>query len=236
MTLDNDTFHRPGNYWIGAGVIFVDDGDGERPLVETSGVTITIEAETVERHDGVNGPVSPVQSAVYNIRRRLNVATADVCAENLALLLGGSIETINTAPAIDISNPTQGRHYQITPYPMTMDSITVEEKATSTPLVEDTDYIVDAVNGRIQIITTGHPELTATPVVTSEISKVENDGAPVEHAVRFIPSELAGNGWSIYSPRALIRPLGSFEPKSRQWVTLPFEIELYSAVLTSRPT
>jgi hypothetical protein len=226
-----DFLNRPGNHILGAGVLYFDDGSGERPIIETDSLTINVEVERVSKLLALDGAVVAGASRPISIRRWIATQSLDIMLDNLVAFFMGdaSVDPIDDDQVV-FPETKKGRWYQCTPHPMpfTIDDIFFEEEAAPE---EGVHYQVDYARGRIQVLEDGLGELTVDYEVEEEstVDVVSMADTEVRGSLRFLSDPTTGAGWDLYCGQVIMRPGGPVEMKARsEWMRLPFEIDIVS--------
>jgi len=236
MTVPNDTFHRPGNHILGAGVVYFSTSDGgpERPIIETDQLTLNTVQETVKRKSSVDGPAHTEDEEVVSVERTLTIGTSDIIEKNLGLYFG-ELDTEDVASASGtktITSPNAGEWFQIVEHPQPVSVSSVSIMTSPGELTEGVDYQLDLQRGRIQFLVDGYSsvdvdyEAEGTRVLTVGPQKV------VRGQLRFISDPTQGTGYDLYFPNVVLKPSSSMEFKSRaEWMRIGLEIQVLGSIL-----
>lgn len=224
--MSND-FWRPGNHVLGAGVVYFDDGNGERPIIETDQFTVLVEAETAERWGAVDGPVQLVDARIVRVRRSATIGTTDIIAENVAMLFGAEeVTAVAMGTTYNAPSTAAGLWYQCTsvPGPFTLTSVVFTNELT--PVLGE-HYDLDATRGRVQVLEDGLGELDVE-FTASAVSLLDlQPQVEVRGALRFLADPTRGDGFDFYFPSVVIRPGGPLDTKSRSdWMRLGLDIDI----------
>lgn len=240
------TFARDGhsnNIVLGAGELYVgriENGvlQGERYIGDSLSAELSLESERLEVAAG-DGPVRTIESVVTSATRTLNFQLRDLSLDNLALLVGGQVADLaaENAPVADEAlSVNRGYWYQLgmdSERPMGIGAVTpagfaLKLSGTSQVIAAEGNYLLDAAQGRIQIlpaaaaIQDGASLLVSyTPaVVASKLLKA--DTQTIEASVRYIEQPRAGTGRNLYMPKTEIRPNGAlaFKGDAEQKISL----------------
>ncbi len=123
MTAFNTPLTKTENYVFGRGVCYFAPFDannrpmGERDLGNIPGMTLTVTSETVEHFSSRSGLRRKDLSVTISVAFNASVTIEDMSADNLALFVAGSSETVTQAatPVTNerIYNAQSGREYQL---------------------------------------------------------------------------------------------------------------------------
>ena len=245
------TNYRP-NVIVGAGRLFIDVLDangkrqGERYMGSSPGFTINAVTEEVSVYDD-DGPIGALlDQVVTTLSRTFSATIKDVSMDNLALfIIGDKDEQIDAADNVvdELLTVKQGLWYQLgvsAGKPAGVRSIataglTVSNKAGDSDFATPADYVVDAPNGRIQIVSGGaivdgaEIKVDYTPVA-AKIERVTGGTLKkVLCALRYIEDPVAGKGRNYYAPFSSVRPSGASQIKTegrRSPQTMQFEFAI----------
>jgi hypothetical protein len=235
------------NYTIGRGDLFFAkrkaDGtlSGERPIGNTPDFAFTVSSDTLKHYSSSQGMRVQDREVPVQTDYAASFTTDDVNPMNLeALLLGeASIVAITSATALteDFTDVETGLTYQIgisTSAPaglQNLDNISVDKGAT--PLVEGTDFTVDAALGRITLLTTGSTVVDGDDItvtydrLAASQNRVASGATVVEGALRFIANNPEGDNINYYLPDVKLSPNGDFQVKvDNDWQKMPFKVSV----------
>lgn len=226
---------RPGNHILGAGVVYFDDGDGERPIVEADQLAMLVEVERIERWGSIDGPLELLESAPTRVRRTLTIGTHDIIVENLALYFGGETSTPTMSSSYSATSTRANRWYQCTdiPAPFTVSSVTFANEVTP---VEGTHYEVDEDLGRIQVLQDGLGQMDVT-FSADDVDLLTIGQAQVAGGVRFLADNTVGAARNLWFPSCVIYPSDPIGWKSRSdYTRIGLTIEILGGPATSTRT
>ncbi|RLJ20802.1 hypothetical protein DJ031_04640 [bacterium endosymbiont of Escarpia laminata] len=227
---------KAANIVLGAGYLYFDEEDasgnltGERYIGDTPGFSLSIATEKVDI-DSSDGPVAEeLVSITKKVKRGGSVGVRDVEGDNLAAFVLGdkSTKTQTSTPVVDEAHTVDtDRYYQLgasvsNPTGVRNVSSVVVTGTGGTPTYTVTsDYVVNAVEGRIYIvpggaITDGTGILVDyTPAANTREQVVSNTSGAKTGALRFVADNTAGANRDLYIPRCEMAPSGDLSFKSR---------------------
>ncbi len=233
------------DYLLGAGKLyfdrFNDDGDkvGERYLGNSPGFSITLESEDIE-HESSDEAVSEVDRRIQlKVKRSGSLQVDNVSIENLALFIQGDIATVTQAAVAvvneAISDVIQGYWYQLgnpATFPTgvrNVTSVVVTNVAGSTTYILNTDYVLDAEMGRIQIVEGGgiadggdlHVDYTPAAETRDQIA---SSPTPIKGALRYIADNRDGDNKDAYAPNCVLSPNGEMQMKGKEFAVMGFTV------------
>lgn len=240
------TNYRP-NVIVGAGRLYIDVLDasgkpqGERYMGSSPGFVINAVTEEVTTYDD-DGPIgAQLDQVVTTLSRSFTATVKDISMDNLALFVVGDKDTqTDEATAVTDEEITvkHGLWYQLgvsaaKPAGVrAVTAVTVSDKTGSKDLAAGTDYVLEAGNGRIQIVAGGAAadgeivKVDYTPVAASIDRVTGGTLKKVLCAIRYIEDPVAGKGRNYFAPYANARPSGASQIKTegrRSPQTLQFE-------------
>lgn len=238
------------NIVLGAGYVYFDPEDadgnltGEIYLGDGPGFSFTMAPEKTEIDSSDTPTAETLVSITNKLTRSATLGVRNITEQNLAFFIGGDVSTVSQTatpvPGEVIGAVQQGRYYQLgasTSNPTGVrgvTSVTVEPSGGGTALVLNTDYRLDADNGRIYIIPGGgiadddEIQVDYTPVANSR-TRVASGSSPKKGALRFVSDNTAGTNREVYFPRVELSPSGDAAMKDRQ---NPTELTFDVAALT----
>lgn len=211
-----------------------------RYLGNTPEFTLSSEREELKHFDVDHGTRVQDDSVITQLTQTGNVVTDNISFENLAMLLLGTTSVVTTAAATGtIENITSVQHgtYQmgitnLMPTGIRMISgVPVVTAPGGTPIyTAGTDYLVDAAAGTVTFvggaITEGLPVRITYNVAASSRSMVVGSNMTIEGALHFKSFNAVGPKVDYYMPWVKFSPNGDFSPKSEEWITIPFSVEV----------
>lgn len=227
-------------YTLGKGEVYFDQGNGERYLGNTTEFNITIESENLDHYDSDNGVKTKDDSVVLQITRNGTLTTDNMSKENLALFFLGDISTVTqtSTPVVAeaLNGVVKGYFYQLgktTANPQGVRNVSaVAVKKGGTTYVANTDYVLDAALGRIQILETGsiaaNDNLTVdyTPAANTRERISTNSSASLTGSLRFVAKNPKGTQRDFVIPKVTLRPTGDFVLKGEDWQSASFSVEI----------
>ena len=216
---------------VGAGrVYFSPKGQaGERYLGDTPGFTVGISSEQTDVYSSDDPVAEKIVSVVRNIERTATITCQDFSLENLAIFLLGDVTSL-TQTASEVADEeaivNKGEWYQLGGGIGAKDVSSVSIQAakvkadTYVALAADTDYTLDAKNGRVFMLTDvvkfNNPiKFTYTPRAATYAQVQTSNTKTIEGSLRFRSDNTEGGNRDLYGPNVIIRPNGEIELKSR---------------------
>ena len=204
---------------------------GEVYLGDTPGFTLNVETESLDDYSS-DGPIAEKHlSIATRITRRASLTCKNVSFDNLArFFIGTASEVAQTAtPVVDenVGAVKVGRFYQLgvtTAKPQGVQDVTgvtITGAAGTPTFVLDTDYELDATNGRFKVLSAAMESETNvlvdyTPVAgTVDMVTSSNVGAQFG-SLRYVGDETAGPNRTMFITRVQLKPSGEFAVKSRE--------------------
>lgn len=233
------------NYTLGRGEIHfgpfltgTQTVQGERYMGNTPSLNIALEPEELPHYSSDRGVREKDDSVTLQINRTGSLVTDHINPENLSILLLGESSTQAQAatPVVDESISTSaviGLWYQLGTSDTNpsgvreVSAVTINDGVT--PLVADTDYLLDPDLARFQVLTAAAAGKTLTvdytPAAKSRI-RVISKGNTIEGQLRFIAYNPKGKNFDYFMPWAKLTPNGDFALKGEEWQQIPFNLEI----------
>lgn len=233
-------------YTLGKGKLYFDPFDsngnktGERPFGNCPEFTFTVASENLDHFSSESGIAEKDMSVTLSVERTGSITTDNVSADNLALFVIGDVSSVTQAATPVANEPIvvkKGRFYQLgvsSGNPQgarNVSSVVVTNTAGTTTYVAGTDYNVDLVLGRLEIITTGAIANDATlhvdytPASNSRERVASSSLAATEGALRFISDNPVGPNRDLYAPKVRLSPSGDFAWIGDDWLSMQLDIE-----------
>lgn len=200
---------------------------GERYLGNAPSAEISIEPQKLDHYDADTNEVSKDFSFATRVDRTMTLTLDELSEENAALFFSATASTVTqtATPVVDElhADVQQGRYYQLgqtTGNPTgvrNVSAVTVKVGASTKTIT--TDYLLDAVRGRIYIVPGGgianldEVLVSYTPAANTRRRLASGAGTTVEGRMRFLANNLAGANRDYYFPSVSITPSGSFQLK-----------------------
>ena len=162
--------HVASEYQIPRGRVYFDPVDandaptGEESFGNCPSFSVAIETEKLEHFSSETGLREKDDSRVVEVNRTATVTCDNVSFLNLARYLSGQVEEVEQASGtVTAASMTvvPGRYYQLghtggnPAGDRNISALTVTNVGATVTYVENTDYAVDLVKGRLQILDTG---------------------------------------------------------------------------------
>lgn len=200
---------------------------GERYMGNSPSAELSIEPQKLDHYDADTNEVSKDFSFATRVDRTMALTLDDLSEENAMLFFSAAASTVTqTAVAVvdeSIAAVQLGRYYQLgqtTGNPTGVRNVgTVSVKVGAVVKALTTDYLLDAVRGRVYIVPTGTIAagatilVTYTPAANTRRRLASGAGTTVEGRMRFLANNLAGANRDYYFPSVSITPSGSFQLK-----------------------
>lgn len=239
------------NYQVGRGLVFFDQfaagtltKTGEMFLGDCMGLSINVKSTQLDHYQSTGGVKVLDQSAAIQADASGQLQTENVDVNNLAKFFFGSAQTVTTTSATvtaEVVGPViKGAYYQLgatDSNPLGVQGLdattaaTVTNQAGSTTYVAGTDYFVDYLNGRIQVlpdgaITTGSTLKVTYKTLATSKNRIISGTTPIEGALRFTSVNTAGVDRLVYCPWVKLIPNGSYEMIGDKFAQLTFDLKI----------
>jgi hypothetical protein len=213
---------------------------GERYLGNAPAVSISFEAEMLDHYRSTGGIKEKDESVTIKVNRSGSMELDSMEFENLAMLFFGSTANVaqsagsvlNEVVAIDAKD----RYFQLGVSALapsgarSLSAVVVTNVAGSTTYVSGTDYVLDAVRGRIYIPLTStiavgsiHVDYTKAAVT---LKRVVSGNTPIEGQLRFLADNPVGEDMDYLLPWVKITPNGEFPLITDDWMKMSFKLEV----------
>lgn len=242
------------NYTLGRGRVFFDRfpanavvtaltrGDGERYFGNTTELSTTSEAETLDHFDSDSGIKIKDATVQLSVNRSGSFKCDNISSENVALYFMGDASTVTQLAetgAVEELPVLRGRFYQLGVFdtqPAGVRGITnvvVKKGAGFTVTVAAlANYQVDEAGGRIFIEndSAGIPDNTPLQITydieASTREQVVSKNASIYGAIRFVADNPTGSNRDYYFPYVKLTPDGDYALKGEEWQTMGFKMEV----------
>ena len=215
---------------------------GEIYLGNCPSFGISIETEKAEHYSSETGLREKDASVVLEVKRSGSLTCDNMSMSNVALFLSGSTGTITQAAGTVTDEEVKvvpGRYYQLGLSPATpvgarnVSAVAVKDSTGVTTYVAGTDYNVDLVKGRLQILDTGtivagnikvsydKPAKTWKRIKTGQASELRG-------AIRVVSDNAGATNRDYYMPLCILKPAGELPviAEEAEYVTMEFELEV----------
>lgn len=216
---------------------------GERYLGNSPSLNFSATQETLDHYYSDGGINMKDASIILSQDYTGSFELDDINMANLAMFFLGEASTLTVAGSTvtgeQINDVEPGLSYQLgvsnsDPAGVrNVDAVVVTKVATPDPisLVAGTDYVLDAVLGRITLLEGGAVEvgddlLVDYTVDASTRDRVITKGTAIEGSLRYISDNPAGKNIDYFMPYVKITPNGDFTLKGDEWQVIPFTIEI----------
>lgn len=237
------------NYTLGRGEVhFAKFGPGqvpggERYLGNTPAFGFSAEVENLDHYNSDRGIREKDESIILQVDRAGAITCDNISMENLAMFWFGESSLVTvvaaTAQTETLTGVSPGLGYQLgisdaAPAGLRkVDNVVLSADVggTPTPLVEGTDFTLDAERGRVTFIDGGAVEDGTAVEATYDVGgytmpRVISGDKPIEGALRFIAYNPAGKQIDYYLPWVKITPSGDYELKGDDWQQMTFDMEI----------
>lgn len=213
---------------------------GELHLGNTPELSLNVETEKLEHYSSEAGLKVLDDSVTLQVSRSGSFVSDHINADNLELFFFGTSQTITqtaTPVADEAITVQQGRHYQLGALAANpqgvrnVSAVSIQDDTDTTTYTEDTDYSLDAVNGRIYIIPGGGItnddvlHVDYTPAANSRNRIITQDQV-IFGALRFLSANPTGDLLDHYFPKTQLSPSGDYALKGDEWQQLSFGIDI----------
>lgn len=240
--------YASNEYQIPRGKVFFDQYNasdvltGERYLGNCPGVSIAIESEKSDHYNSEGGLREKDASVLVQVDRTGTLNCDNLSMDNLRLFLSGSTETVTqgtTAVSNEAHTVQQGLYYQLgrtlaNPAGVrNIGSVVVTDAAGTTTHTAGTDYNIDLVLGRIQILNVGienneviHVDYTPTAKTWTRVKTGSN--AELYGALRIVSDNASGDNRDFYMPLVTLTPSGDLTliAEGTDFSTMAFGLEV----------
>jgi hypothetical protein len=240
--------HTSNEYQIPRGRLYWDPRNaldaltGEEEFGNCPSFNIAIETEKLEHFSSQTGLREKDDSRVVQVNRTATVTCDNVSFENLAKYLSGQVETVSqTSDAVtDVAMAViPGRIYQLgrtdsnPAGDRNISALVVTNTGGTVTYVAGTDYAVDLVKGRLQILATG--AITAGSIEVSYSKPVKTwkriktgQASELRGAIRVVSDNAGATNRDYYMPLSILKPAGELPviAEEAEYVTMEFELEV----------
>lgn len=242
------------NYTIPKGKIYFDDGSGEEYLGNTPGAELSVETTSLDHYSAESGIREKDESVLVEINRKLAITADDISTANWARFIIGTVGSVaqsavavvgETLNSLGTGKVKKGRTYQVGALAANPSGVreigSVTVKVGVTTMVLNTDYTLDAVLGRITILSAGGildddvVTVDYTPAAKTREQVVSASAAATAGALRFVADNAKGTNRDIYLPSVNLKPTGTAKLKGDQaeFMALAFDVEILKKDLTT---
>lgn len=218
--------------------------EGFRYLGNTPELSLSIEGDELKHYSSEGGIREQDDSVMLEVNRTASLITDNISPENVALFLLGSSEALTQAVVAaateTLTSIKAGMSYFLgasDTNPAGYSGIdaagfAVATNVGATPLVENTDYVVDLDTGLISFLADSTIAVDGTDidvtyaVAGSTRTRVISGGASVEGAMTFITDNPKGTNHKFYMPRVKLSPAGDYALKGEEWQQVPLTVEI----------
>lgn len=242
------TVNKTQNYSLGSGFVFLAKfkAGGKVPsgfgyIGNTPALTVKIDSKMLDHYSSDRGIRQKDESVILEVNRTGGITTDNCDLDNIALFLLGSKETRAvaltpiTGEAVADAEPGKLYLLGLAHWPTGargLDATTVVVKKGATTYVAGTDYLVDAIQGTIEILIGGAivkgDDLTVDYTVKASSTEcVASGGTPFEGALLFKATTEQGDKIDYYLPWIKLTPNGEYDLKSdTKFTEMKFDLEV----------
>ena len=240
--------HTTNQYLISRGRVYFDPYDaseqltGEIDLGNCPGLSVTINTEKKDHFSSQTGLRQKDATWLLQVDRTGTLSCDNFSPANASLWLAGQVET-KTQAATPVTGELRGvlpgRQYQLgatAANPLgvrNVSAVTVKNEAGTTTYAAGTDYNVDLVKGRLQILEAGaivagnikvsydKPAKTWKRIKTGQASELRG-------AIRVVSDNAGATNRDYYMPLCILKPAGELPviAEEAEYVTMEFELEV----------
>lgn len=226
---------RAKNYTLGRGKLFVDLGDGEFYIGNTTSMTISGDEEVLQHFDSDEGIREQDDEAPLSDTVSIGFTTDDIQPENLAMFIKGEVTTLATLAAADQTETItvkRGRHYQLgtsDAHPSGLRAISgLTAKIGAVAVNAAGNFIVDEGLGRVYILEDAadiddeDDVIFTYDVDASTRSIIISKNEKAYGALRYVSANPKGPDRDHFFPRVSITADGDYELKGDEWQNMSF--------------
>jgi len=219
-------------------------GAGERYLAETTNLRIPVNTERLEVFSADEVVETKLVDKITRITRDFGLSFRDITLENLAMFFMGDTVTVTQSSGSITGEPhtvSQGLYYQLgrdiaNPNGVRgIGNVVVKDQAGAVTYVEDTDYTIDLVTGRLFIIVGGaiadgdQIQVDYDTDANTRTRLITNQLGAQTGAMTIIEDNIHGKNRTWWIPLVTVTPDGDLQLKDRE---NPREIPLLCNVQT----
>lgn len=213
---------------------------GELWLGNTPEFNLNLEPEKLEHFSSEEGLKVKDNSVLLQVARGGSFVTDHISIENVGLFFFGTSEEVTqtATPVIAEAITVQkSRHYQLgsttvnPPGVRDVSAVTVQDETDTTTYVEDTDYSLDALRGRIYILPDGAIadddiiHVDYTPAASTR-TRVISQQDVIYGALRFVANNPTGSNNDHYFAKVELSANGDYALKGDDWQQMGFNIDI----------
>lgn len=238
------------NYTVGRGTVYfapfvagTQTPQGEAFLGDCNALSVTIKATQLDHYQSTGGVKTIDQSATIQSDSSGSLATENASNANLALFFFGAEETVTTVAATVtdevVSKVVPGLFYQLGTAADPVGArglddttaIIVKSSDSITTYAAGTDYVMDYVLGRLQVVSGGaivsgsDLKVTYKTKVTTR-NRVISGETPIEGQLRFISDNTVGEDKDMLIPWVKLSPNGNHELIGDKYTALTFDLKV----------
>lgn len=241
--------HAASEYQIPRGRLYFDPRNpatdaltGEEEFGNCPSFSISIATEKLEHFASTSGMREKDDSRTVEINRTAKLVCDNVSLANLARYLSGEVETVTqesgTVAAATLA-VIPGRFYQLgqsTANPAgdrNISALVVTDSTATDTYEAGTDYAVDLVKGRLQILAGGTIAAGDIKVSYTKGAKTwqrikTGASAELDGAIRVISESAGSTKRDYYMPKCLLKPSGELPvvTDEAQYVKMEFDLEI----------
>lgn len=233
---------------IPRGIVYFDPFDaagattGEVDLGETGGASLSPTTESLQYFSSRSKLRQETRNVATSIARQFTLTIDSINMQNLALFTIADLSVINQAATPVTNEPftvKQGRWYQLggnTPA-RNVGSVLVTGSTGTPTYVLNTDYVLDAANGRVQIVVGGGiADATLIHVDYTPTAETRNRASAGTEAkrgsLRVISDNAEGRNRDWWFPSVIMQPSGEMPIISADdaWAQMQFNIGVQKKV------
>lgn len=228
------------NLVIPRGIVYFDPFNasgvetGEIDLGETGGATISTASESLQYYSSRSKVREKTRDTQTSIDRTANLTIDNISPYNLSMFVVADLSVVTQSATPVVAEPftaLKGRSYQLGKSAPVRNVTAVVVKIGAAVQVLNTDYTLDAANGRITILTAGAiADNAAITVDYTPAAETRNAAtaatAPKKGALRVIADTFEGRNNDWWFPSVVMKPTGDMPLLSADdaWQQMAFEI------------
>ena len=225
---------------IPRGIVYFDPYDansnttGEIDLGETGGAKLSPKSTSLTYFTARSKLRQQTRDVPTSIARTFALTLDNISMYNLAMFLVGDLSVVTQVATPVVAAPftvLKGRTYQLGGLTPARNVSAVAVKNGSTTYVLNTDYTLDAANGRFTVLATG--AITDNLAITVDYTpaaetrnRIISGTTPKIGALRFVSDSAAGNNKHIYMPKVMMSPNGDVPiiDATDAWQVMTFDV------------
>lgn len=225
---------------IPRGIVYFDPFDansattGEIDLGETGGASISPKSDSLTYFSARSKAREQTRDVPTSISRTFGLTIDNISMYNLAMFVIGDLSVVTQVATPVVAAPftvLKGRTYQLGGLTPARNVSSVAVKQGATTYVLNTDYTLDAANGRFTVLAAGaitdNLAITVdyTPAAETRNRIISGTTAKIG-ALRFVSDSAEGKNKHIYMPKVIMKPNGDIPiiAADDAWQKMQFDV------------